>query len=259
MAATNSPAQHGTAPVSVARHDAHSNHAADAVIYRSVTWNDIEAVVEAFYATWGVDEPGDPNIARLTSRHFVLHYLGPATRGEIAETADGTFLGVTLSRVTGAPALFDRVADELARVDASLRATAAGTDALARTEAWHEIEERMEDDIDLNDRAPAELELFVVAPAARGRGVGGALWRPLLASFAEAGVPRYYLHTDSSCDIGFYEHKGLARVAERYAKDHPGEYVGDGEDLFIYEGEVEPKPEVDEAGEHGIYEGEVNA
>ncbi|KFI93771.1 GNAT family N-acetyltransferase [Bifidobacterium stellenboschense] len=235
--ATTSTATHGTTAVDTARH-IETAAASAAVTYRAVTWNDLDAIVDAFYATWGVDEPGDPHIARLTSRHFVLHYLEPATRGEIAEKVDGTFLGVTLSRVAGRPVLFPQVSGELARVNAELDATPDGADALARTEAWHALEERMEADIAINDRTPAELELFVVAPAARGHGVGGTLWRNLLASFAEAGAPRYYLHTDSSCDVGFYEHKGLARVAERYAKDHPGEHVGDGEDIYIYEGEV---------------------
>lgn len=233
-----------------------ANTATNGIVYRAVTWNDVDAIVDAFYQTWGVNEPGDPAIARLTSRHFVLHYLEPATRAEIAEGPDGRFMGVTLARVAGAPVLFDRVPDALARVDNELGTTPQGADALARTKAWHALEERMEDDIAINDRAPAELELFVVAPAARGHGVGGTLWRHLLAAFAHAGVERYYLHTDSSCDVGFYEHQGLARVAERYVKDHPGEHIGDGEDIFIYEGEVKPSG-VDEAVCTGIYEGEV--
>ncbi|NEG55848.1 GNAT family N-acetyltransferase [Bifidobacterium platyrrhinorum] len=227
-----------------------------AVIYRPIRADDLDAIVEAFHRTWGVDEPDGPAITRLTSRHFVLHYLEPATRGEIAETPDGAFMGVTLVRIAGEPALFPWVGGELARVNAELDATAAGADALVRTEAWHALEERMEDDIAINDRARAEVELFLVDAAARGHGVGGTLWRHMLDAFARAGVNRYYLHTDSSCDVGFYDHKGLARVAERYAKDHPGEHVGDGEDIFIYEGGVEPAF-VDGRTGTGIYEGDV--
>ncbi|MBT1172832.1 GNAT family N-acetyltransferase [Bifidobacterium sp. MA2] len=220
-----------------------------AITYRPIRRDDIDVIVEQFYLTWGVAEPGDPDIARMTSRHFTLHYLEPATRGDIAEGPDGTFMGVTLARVAGRPVLFPEVSDELAHVDAALNATAQGADALARTNAWHRVEERMEDDVAVNERAGAELELFLVAPAARGHGVGGTLWRRLLAYFAHQGVERYYLHTDSSCDVGFYEHKGLTRTAERLAADHPEEPAGDGEDLFIYEGAVEAAPAAREDGE----------
>lgn len=216
-----------------------------AIVYRPIRWDDLDGIVGAFHRTWGVNEPGDPDAARLTSRHFVLHYLEPATRGVVAEGRDGRFMGVTLARVAGRPALFPQATGELLRVDAELRATPAGADALARTEAWHALEERMESDIAINDRTQAELELFLVDAAARGHGVGGALWRDLLAAFEAQGVEHYYLHTDSSCDVGFYDHKGLERVAERYAGDHPDERVGGGEDVFIYEG--------------SIYESEVSA
>lgn len=227
-----------------------------AITYRPIRRDDIDTIVEHFYRTWGVDEPGDPAIARMTSRHFTLHYLIPSTRGDIAEGPDGTFMGVTLSRVAGQPTPFADMQGELDRIDAELNATAEGADALARTLAWHRVEERMEDDIDLNERATAELCLFLVASAARGHGVGGTLWRRLLAYFAREGVTRYFLHTDSSCDVGFYDHKGLERTAERYAADHPEEPAGDGEDLFIYEGEVR-KAGAD--AESGSREGEVRA
>ena len=212
---------------------------ATAVTYRPIRRDDIDTIVEQFYLTWGVDEPGDPAIARMTSRHFTLHYLEPATRGDIAEGPDGTFMGVTLTRVAGRPTLFDDTADKLANVDAELNATPEGAAALARTNAWHALETRMEDELAINERDTAELELFLVAPAARGHGVGGTLWRRMLDHLASEGVDRYYLHTDSSCDVGFYDHKGLRRVAERYAKDHSDEPAGNGEDVFIYEGEVQ--------------------
>ncbi|MBW3081429.1 GNAT family N-acetyltransferase [Bifidobacterium saguinibicoloris] len=219
-----------------------------AITYRPMEWDDLDVIADQFYLTWGVDEPGDPDIARMTSRHFVLHYLEPATRADIAQGTDGTFMGVTLSRVAGRPTLFPEVPAALARVDGELAATEEGAAALARTNAWHRMEERLEDRIGVNDRAPAELELFLVAAAARGHGVGGTLWRRMLAYFASEGVGRYYLHTDSSCDVGFYDHKGLERTAECYAKDHPDEPAGNGEDIFIYEGPVPPESPVPSEG-----------
>ena len=211
---------------------------AGAIVYRPVVWEDVEAITDAFCRTWGAGESDDPDIARRICHHFVLHYLEPATGGDVAESEDGVFLGVTLARVEGEPVLFPHAGEELARVNAALDATEAGAATLARTNLWHEVEERMEDDIDLNATVHAELELFLVAEQARGKGVGGTLWRRVLGYFAEHGQSRYYLHTDSSCDVGFYEHKGLDLVAERYAADSPDTHVGSGEDIFIYVGET---------------------
>ena len=216
------------------------------VTYRPMQWSDVDAICREFDRTWGHCSPAcaDPATSLLLSRHFTLHYLEPATRGEIAESEDGNLLGVTLSRVDGQPTLFPATTRELARVNAALDATELGAACLKDTERWHGVEIEMEDALDLNARTQGEVELFLVAAAARGHGVGGTLWRRQMAYFADHGVERYYLHTDSSCDIGFYDHQGLDRVAERRAAERPGDAADGGtdggadglDDLFIYAG-----------------------
>lgn len=208
------------------------------VTYRPMAWADMDAVTEAFEQTWGhcssaAATPSSP----LLSRHFVLHYLEPATRADIAER-DGRFMGVTLARVAGRPAAFPQTGAELAAVNARLEHGAPiGAQALHETERWHRLEETLEERISINDTAQAEIELFLVAGAARGHGVGGSLWRRVNRYFAGCGVEWYYLHTDSSCDVGFYDHHGMQRVLTRLAADHPED--GDEDDLYIYAAEPE--------------------
>lgn len=214
------------------------------ITYRPIIWDDLNDVVDTFDETWG--EHPDTAVSAMLSRHFVLHYLEPATRGEVAIGDDGTFMGVTLACVAGLPPIFDRVSDELATIDHALGTTSAGLRVLSDTLRWHALEERMEDDIAIHRHAQAEVELFLVAAAARGHGVGGALWRNMLGYFAECGVERYYLHTDSACDVSFYDHQGLARVSERLARDHPEDHADhDGgarpDGLFIYAGTIARK------------------
>lgn len=219
--------------------DTATNRTAEAVTYRPFAWGDLDAVIEQFDYTWGDPEILGSDVSRRLSSHFALHYLEPATRAEVAVSEDdGSLLGVTFSRVVGRPVLFDRVSEALADVDARLNATSLGARALAQANGLHEMERRMESNIGINARTQGELELFLVTASARGRGVGGALWRRLLASFACQGVERYYLHTDSDCDVGFYDHQGLERVAARYAADHSDGPSDDEADLFIYEGRV---------------------
>lgn len=210
------------------------------IVYSPMIWSDVEAITRSFDETWGHYAPigDDKKLSMLLSYHFVLHYIEPATRGEIAHK-NGEFMGVTLSRVVGQPVMFADVAREMAKIDDRLNATPAGHKALADLERGFEIERRMERQTGINDKAPAEVELFLVSRAARGHGVGGELWRRAMDSFKRFEVPMFYLHTDSDCDVSFYDRHGMTRIAERQEQRHPD----DGRDqqmapaeMYIYAG-----------------------
>lgn len=239
MAATNATtitAEHGG---SANLNPTHPNApGASGITYRRMTWSDVDAVVKEFDDTWGdwSSAAGTPSSIML-SRHFVLHYLEPATGATIAER-DGRFMGVLIVRVPGRPILFPQAKQALADTDQALAADKAhGAAALRETLQWHALETDLERDTHVNDTTQAEIELFLVAGAARGHGVGGTLWRGAMRDFAGLGVRRYYLHTDSSCDVSFYDHQGLDCEIAWYAADHP-QYGDDMDDIFIYSGEV---------------------
>ncbi|WEV41712.1 GNAT family N-acetyltransferase [Bifidobacterium sp. ESL0682] len=210
------------------------------VVYAPMLWGDVEAITKQFDETWGHYAPigNDKKLSMLLSYHFVLHYLEPATRGEIAHK-NGEFMGVTLSRVVGQPVMFQNVAEEMAKIDERINSIPAGHKALADLELGFEIERRMERQTAINDKAPAEVELFLVSQASRGHGVGGELWRRAMESFERFEVPMFYLHTDTDCDVSFYDRHGMERIAERQEQRHPD----DGRDpqmaptkMFIYAG-----------------------
>ncbi|WEV75085.1 GNAT family N-acetyltransferase [Bifidobacterium sp. ESL0800] len=210
------------------------------VVYSPMIWSDVEAITRQFDETWGHYglTGNDSKLSMLLSYHFVLHYIAPSTRGEIAHK-NGEFMGVALSRVPGQPVMFGNVAQEMAKIDERLNSTPAGHNALADTELGFEIERRMERQSGINAKAPAEVELFLVSSASRGHGVGGALWSRTMDYFERSQVPMFYLHTDSDCDVSFYDRHGLKRVAERDEQRHPD----DGRDpqlaptkMFIYAG-----------------------
>lgn len=207
------------------------------VQYRPMVWSDIDAIVTAFDDTWGGgDSPAASTLSRQISRHFVLHYLTPSTRGEIAQL-DGRFMGVTLSRIPGRPVLFAQAEDSLRAIDAALADTASGSAALRSVRYWHDVERHLESDCGVDDDAYAELELFMVVSQARGHGVGGGLWNRVLDDFDRQGMRHCFLHTDSECDVGFYDHYGMRRALARMSADHPEDVRLGGErldDLFIY-------------------------
>ena len=45
-------------------------------------------------------------------------------------------------------------------------------------------------------------------------GVGRKLFNHMLDVFRDAGMNEYFLFTDTTCDYGFYDYRGLTRKAE---------------------------------------------
>ncbi|BDR54283.1 hypothetical protein KIMH_03940 [Bombiscardovia apis] len=208
---------------------------ASQVTIRPMTWADVDQVVEEFNNTWSSKDSGEAQISLLNARHFVLRYLTETTNARVAEL-DGKFMGVALMRVQGQPLLFSQAQAELDMVDRRLSDSVLGRKNLRRITIWHGLEDGVEAQSKEADASQAELKLFVVSQAARGRGVGGKLWRDMLSQLDSKGVQRFFLHTDSACDVSYYDHIGMERVAARIAADQ-AESIQDGnfyDDIFIY-------------------------
>jgi GNAT superfamily N-acetyltransferase len=205
---------------------------ASRVEYRPMSWDDIEAITQEFDRTWGRAEPTDsPQLSKMISRRFVLRYLAPSTSTRTA-CLDGRFMGVTLVRAVGQTPLFPRAEEELRELDRELALSDAGRHALHGMALQRDIDTQMEQDSGVDRDSDAELELFLVAADARGHGVGGGLWHAMLEDFASAGVQRFHLHTDSDCDMGFYDHQRMTRVAQRNISD------ADDADLVLFAPEI---------------------
>lgn len=211
------------------------------VTYRPLSVNDLPAVIDEYDQTWGFKPLSQRRpLSQMMSKRFVMHYLEGTTRAEVAEL-DGQVLGLTFAQVDGERPLYPHAQETLAGIDDRLRADDTGSVALRETLYWHRAENRLERISQIGKVTQAELRLFLVSPKARGHGVGGGLWRRLMAYFQACGVKRYFLHTDNSCDVGFYDHQGLVCNAKRIAADHPEDHVekmyGRMNDLYIYSGE----------------------
>lgn len=209
---------------------------AGVVTYRPMTWEDVDAIVNEYDRTWGAAEAAEGTDSAMLSRHFVLHYLSLTTHGEVAEL-DGMFVGVICTRIMGEPYLFPQTRHELERVDEAMRAERSNARALEHALHWRALEEDMERDTGVNDTTQAEVELFIVSRDARGHGVGGTLWRHALDLFRRHDVCHYYLHTDSDCDVSYYDHIGMRCAARRLASDHPDDRRMPY-DIYIYVGDM---------------------
>jgi GNAT superfamily N-acetyltransferase len=211
------------------------------IAIRSMTSQDVEYIVDEFERTWSEEETSGAAISRLDARHFVMRYLLGTTRARIAEL-DGRFMGVTLLSVDGLPLVWDEAQVKLREVDAQLEATSVGRENLAKIRFWHRIEDDVEVESHVLNYAQAELKLFLVSADARGHGVGSLLWKDMLIYLRDKGVQSFFLHTDSSCDVSYYDHIGMNQVAARMGTDNPDEAPMRGtfyDDIFIYAADVD--------------------
>lgn len=70
-------------------------------------------------------------------------------------------------------------------------------------------------------------------------GVGRKLFNHMLGVFRNAGMNEYFLFTDTTCDYGFYDYRGLTRKAEHTVRRDSFTQGGleDGAlSFFLYEG-----------------------
>ncbi len=59
-----------------------------------------------------------------------------------------------------------------------------------------------------------ELAFFVVRKDQRGSGVGKKLFDKCMEYMDGQNMKRFYLFTDSTCNVGFYKHQGLRQIGE---------------------------------------------
>lgn len=183
--------------------------------WRAFAPEDFERAAVLLGRTWLPEFDGAAQ--RAASQIELAHYLPQATWSLVAERA-GEILGVVLLAERGqeAPegagwaeleARLTRAAEKDPRLEEAVRTEMDGV----REEAELEREYAAGDPAG----AGAAVKLLIVSPDAKGLGIGGRLFSAALDHLREAGAAGYHLLTDDSCDVGFYEHKGLTQAMRR--------------------------------------------
>ena len=66
----------------------------------------------------------------------------------------------------------------------------------------------------------AEVILLILDPSLQGTGIGARLLGHMEREFRAADVRRYFLYTNTDCNVGFYERRGLNRRITHVAHAH---------------------------------------
>ncbi len=199
---------------------------ASSLIFRRFEDRDTEQAARLFQQQWHADL--EPRAGRLVSEATVCNYLTDTDWGLVGEV-DGRLMGIVLvssdplGEAAGEPrrkAVHDRW---LARREALLAQLGPDT-RFGRDVAGLEAEEG-----EVGRRyvkgggegSGAEVKLLIVSPEARGMGMGRRLIQAVADHVREIRRDGFFLLTDDSCDVGFYEHLGLSRQLEEPSRAEP--------------------------------------
>ncbi|KAB8291515.1 GNAT family N-acetyltransferase [Bifidobacterium avesanii] len=206
----------------------------DSVTLRPLRRDDYDALTELVRRMWYADPEIGVDCARRLATADFHHCLSCSTLATVA-VRDGEVIGMILARVERrAPRWRSTPLNPHVR-----RVLREGFSLIVSREGRRGIREafgmvRTDAKLlhGLKSRYDAEIVLFLVDERMRGGGVGRTLFDHALSRFRTAGVRRYFLFTDTTCDVGFYDHRGLTRMRERYVPHRDG-----GSDTFyLYEG-----------------------
>lgn len=196
---------------------------------------DIEEISEISRQMWFGDEvEGGHEFSVLTARNDTLHLYREATYLQVA-VADGAVMGTLMARVDGDEPHSDMAAIEkdFERSEKQLLESEHGQHIVHYLQSDRHDTEQMAERT--RQDSQAEILLFLLSPAARGLHLGSRLFDNFLTHLQKRGGQSYYLYTDSDCTYGFYDHRGMRRVAEHMEAPTVD---GGSYDKFIYRGEV---------------------
>lgn len=214
------------------------------VVYRPFTDKDFEAVAGLFRNQWCCELGAEA--ARLASQIDVCTYLADTDWSLLAQHGEtGQILGAALLHLGGAP--HQRWIGRKEELFAEARANKDLLSEVMRDVSVIDEEAALGAEYVASGKVgcEAELKLLIVSPAARGLGVGGRLFGGVREQVAESGCRGFFLLTDDSCDVSFYEHKKLLRMETRCieAAEPPcpvpgAEEANGGFNLYVYAQEV---------------------
>lgn len=202
--------------------------------WRAFAPGDFERAAELLGRTWLPEF--DEAAQRAASQIELAHYLAASTWSLVAERA-GRVLGVVLVAERGREA-----AGGTAWAELEARLTRAAEKDQELAEAVRVEMDGVREEAALEREyaaggpagADAAVKLLIVSPDAKGLGLGGRLFSAALEHLREAGARGYHLLTDDSCDVGFYEHKGLSRAIRRRSRAYWPGVDPEKDEFYVY-------------------------
>ena len=204
-------------------------------IIRAMRRDDLPRIEQLTCDMWYADY--DPKVGAALSHIDVEHCLGRTTFAQVAEL-DGEIVGLILASIPAHTSKMIKLRHDLhiAGTALTLLTSESGRRGLDEFTRIAKVDDQL-----LKDAGPfdAEVVLFVLAPAARGHGLGKRMFGSVMDYFIVNGIDEYFLYTDTTCDYTFYEHRGLEQRGALPLETKPGDcYGSEPPTFFIYSGKT---------------------
>lgn len=191
------------------------NNMHNKVTYRPIQKSDYPVLADLISDTWGYKKFSSPRTAFRMGMLYLRGCLADQTYSCVAEKR-GTPVGLILGRgkKPGIKTLHHRLA-QLPWILALLLSR-EGRSIARMFGGFSDIDSNLL--IDSGKQFDGELTLFVIRSDQRGAGIGNKLFGNFMNYLKSQCVKNFYLFTDTTCNYGFYEHKGLSRIGEKSVK-----------------------------------------
>ncbi len=200
--------------------------------------DDLVRCRELINQAWDFDgNISHPEIAALAKDIYVNGSLAESRHYRVVED-DGVVLGLLFGAAGDGDKFLSAYGGVLGSLRVLVRLLRVRGLALREKRRWiaainaHEVTR-----VKVTRRSDAELTLFAVDEAARGRGLGRQLLAEYLDVCRSLGKNRITVETDVYSNFGFYEHHGFVRVGE-FDSPLTELFSGGSGETYVYELEL---------------------
>lgn len=180
---------------------------------REYSASDEKQVIEIIKKTWFYEKMSDPRIANEIAKVYLTSILLEETFTRVAEIGD---------KIVGIIMLKDSKKDIKINFKLSKNMFVGGFKIYITKEGRRILKafsEMGESDKELfrkvDKKFDGEISFFAVDEVYRGKGIGKVLFDAGINYFKENNIENFYLYTDSYCNYGFYDHRGLICLAKK--------------------------------------------
>lgn len=188
---------------------------------RTMERADVDALTDLLRRVWYAE--GDPGTQSVVARADLEFCMARATAAVVVE-CDGRPAGVCLARIDGGdtrPLPINR--HHITACRSMLRLLRSAEGRRSASELVKLGMEGMMLSADARRRGwtyQAEVILLILDPSLQGTGIGARMLDHMEREFRAADVRRYFLYTNTDCNVGFYDRRGLNRRITHVAHAH---------------------------------------
>jgi len=211
--------------------------------YRAYQPRDAEEVKNLVNQAFSVDRyVKAPRLLSGAKDVYLRTCLTASSYTQVA-VAESKVVGVLMGRVQGEPRLPGRFRNNFIAFAQMAKLAILGINeykSLMQFFEFQTVYKKLK--ADTNAPTTDELTLFAVDTNTQGMGIGKTLYNKYMEHLRAHGRTDFYLHTDSRCNVGFYESHGMTRAAEQdmtILLDGQPESLG----VYLYTGDPTSSPE----------------